>query len=108
MRSTFPPSLIRSSVADAEARRVRELDEALLLEQVGSGSWRVCDSRIATGHERFLGFVDQKDDGFEVMQLADCFVWSVFPTMRAALRHIVATNPAVPSERPAEHLGWLT
>jgi hypothetical protein len=90
-----------------ELQRRIQLDEALLLEPAGPGSWRVCDGRIPTGDGRFLGFIDERDGTFEVMQLAADFVWSTFPSMRAALDHIVATSPAVPSGRPNGELAWL-
>ncbi len=75
-----------------ELQRRIQLDEALALEPAGPGSWRVCDSRIPSGHDRFLGFVEERNDTFEVMQKFDEFIWSTFPTMRAALDHIVATS----------------
>ena len=84
-----------------------QLDEALLLEQAGPSSWRVCDGRIARGQGRFLAFVDRKGDTFEVMQIADDFVWASFPTMRAALDHVVETYSARLSERSAGEVDWL-
>lgn len=83
------------------------LDEALLLESAGSSCWRVCDSRIPCGEGRFLAFVEHKDDVFEVMQIADDFLWSAFPTMHAALTHIADTNSDIAPLRSSGELSWL-
>lgn len=84
-----------------------QLDDALSLEQAGPSSWRVCDGRIARGQGRFLAFIDRKGDTFEVMQIANDFVWASFPTMRAALDHVVETYSARLSEGSAGQLDWL-
>lgn len=44
---------------------------------------------------------------FEVMQVADDFIWSVFPSMREALTHIVATSHAVLAARRSGNLAWV-
>lgn len=79
---------------DVHGRRAR-LAAALLLEIAAPGAWRVCDGRVDQGNGRFLAFIEIKPDGFEVMQLAEDFVWSTFPTLQAALSHIVETHSAV-------------
>lgn len=99
----LPPS----SDISAHLRAFDELDEALYLEPAGPLAWRVCDSRIARGHRRFLAFVEQKVDTFEVMQIADDFLWTSFPTMRAALDHVVDSNGALATERSAGKIAWL-
>jgi hypothetical protein len=91
-----------------ELQRRIQLDEALVLEPVAPGSWRVCDARVPIGSGRFLGFVEVRDGAFEVMQVADDFVWSTLPTMRAALDHIVVTSPAVLLGRPNRERAWLS
>lgn len=75
-------------------RQLRErLDEALTLEHVSGRAWRVCDSRYPAGAaERFLGFIEERNGLFEVMQITETFIWTSFDTMRGALDHIVATN----------------
>jgi hypothetical protein len=76
------------------------LDEALLLEHVSGVVWRVCDSRHPAGSDgRFLGFVEERDGLFEVMQIAETFIWTSFESMRAALDHVVATNEEVAGRR---------
>jgi hypothetical protein len=84
------------------------LADALVLEVVLAGSWRVCDARVAAntpGH--VLAFVDERKGVFQVMQLADIFVWSTFSTMHLALAHVVDTHAAVVAARSTGELAWL-
>lgn len=82
-------------------RQLRErLDEALTLEHVSGRAWRVCDSRYPAGAaERFLGFVEERNALFEVMQVTETFIWTSFDTMRGALDHIVATHRQVVAQQ---------
>jgi hypothetical protein len=92
---------------DALSRRNR-LDDAVVLEFVFPGAWRDCDARVArSGAGRFLAFVEELDGRFEVMQLADEFMWSSFATMRSALTHVVDTHPTVLAARPTGDPGWI-
>jgi hypothetical protein len=82
--------------------------DVLVLEQVSSHSWRVCDSRIPAGHVgRMVGFVDEHDDHIEIMQIADTFIWTSFPTMTSALHHISATHVDMTHARGAGDLSWV-
>jgi hypothetical protein len=90
-----------------ELERQNRLDEALILESGGPGLWRVCDGRVPGGPSRLLALVEMKGDEFEVMQLANQFVWATFPTMHAALSHVVVSHPTVLAARPAGRLTWL-
>lgn len=85
-RSMLPARIaMPESYLDMLGRRDR-LDDALVLEFVPPGAWQVCDARVAArGAGRFLAFVEERDGRFEVMQLADKFVWSTFATMPSAL-----------------------
>ena len=88
-----------SPPANDRERRAR-LDEALLLEHVSGAAWRVCDSRYPAGSDgRFLGFVEERNGLFEVMQIAETFIWTSFESMRAAVDHIVATNEEIVDRR---------
>ena len=91
-----------------ELQRRMQLDEALVLEAAAPGSWRVCDGRVAAGNGRFLGFVEERDGAFEVMQVANDFIWSTVPSMRDALDHIVATSPSMLLGRANGELAWLS
>ena len=77
---------------------------ALCLERAGARSWRVCNSRVARGQGRFLAFIDEKNDEFEVMELADDFVWTTFPTMSDAFAHVARTNGEL---QAAEPKAWI-
>jgi hypothetical protein len=90
-----------------ERWRFSELDEALELEPVSPVSWRVCDGRVTAGPGRLLGFVQERQGTFEVMQVADRFIWTMFPTMQDALTHVAATRDAVLVARRAGDLAWL-
>ena len=86
-----------SLIAAKAGRRDDHLIDALQLEPAGVGSWRVCDSRIARGEGRFLAFIDEKDDEFEVMEFTDEFVWTTFATMNDAFAHVARTTGASPA-----------
>ena len=77
---------------------------ALRLERAGAKSWRVCNSRVARGQGRFLAFIDEKNDEYEVMELADDFVWTTFPTMSDAFAHVARTNGEL---QAAEPKAWI-
>lgn len=83
-------------VESSDRQRRERLDEAIVLEQVSGRAWRVCDSRCPVGAAgRLLGFVEQSNDLFEVMQITESFIWTSFDSMRSALDHIVATNQQI-------------
>jgi hypothetical protein len=104
--TSAPPSSPVQTLA--ELRRRARLDEALRLQYVAPGCWRVYDGPALSGHDPILAFIQQRDETFEVMQVAGDFVWTIFPTMRDALTHIVATSEAVLRARSAGELSWLT
>lgn len=81
-------------------------DAALVLEPAAPGSWRVREDR-GTDLARYLAFIQEQETGFEVMQVADSFTWSTFPTMRAALTHVAITSRAVLVARSGSDLAWL-
>ncbi|MBC7595358.1 MAG: hypothetical protein H7288_15705 [Kineosporiaceae bacterium] len=86
-----------SRIPAKAGRRDDNLTDALRLEPAGVGSWRVCDSRVARGEGRFLAFIDEKDDEFEVMEFTDEFVWTTFPTMNDAFAHVARTTGEAPA-----------
>ena len=87
-----------SSLIPAKAgRRDDHLIDALQLEPAGVGSWRVCDSRVARGEDRFLAFIDEKDDEFEVMEFTDEFVWTTCATMDDTFAHVAQTTDESPA-----------
>jgi len=83
-----------------ERERRHGLHDALLLESAGPRLWRLCDARIVEGPDRLLALIEATGGEFEVMQSADHLIWSMFPTMRVALAHVVDTHPVVLASRP--------
>ena len=84
----------------AERQRRTLLDEAIVLEYVSGRAWRVCDSRCRPGSGgRFLGFIEERNGGSELMQETESFIWTTFDSMRDALDHVVLTNEQVADRR---------
>ena len=82
--------------------------DCVVLEQVALQGWRACDDRLPPEHpRRLLGFVEQRDGIFEVMQLGTGFVWSTFESLEEAMRHVVRSAPALIEERLAGELNWI-
>ena len=78
------------------------------VHQVASFGWRVCDARIPENDpRRLLGFVEERDGRFEVMQIGNGFRWSTFATMREALTHMLSTAPETTKERMDGELSWI-
>jgi hypothetical protein len=98
----------RISCTDAGAGMWQLCDEALILEPVSPHSWRVCDSRIPEGTAgRMVAFVDERAGQYEVMQIADKFMWETFETMDFALQHISASQAELDQVRAEGDLSWV-
>ncbi|MFM9921325.1 hypothetical protein [Lacisediminihabitans sp. H27-G8] len=99
----------RAACAGASAG-VRQLsDEALILELVSPHSWRVCDSRVPEGTPgRMVAFVDERAGQYEVMQIADNFVWTTFETMDSAIQHVSASQAKIDHVRADGNLSWVS
>ena len=100
MTLLVPPASIPVIAGQRDKYRSGEL----CLERAGVGSWRVCNCRVARGEGRFLAFIDEKDDEFEVMEITDDFVWTTFPTMSDAFAHVARMNGGL---QAAEPKAWL-
>jgi hypothetical protein len=100
-------SPVASTAGFPEEQRLMLFDAALVLEPAAPGSWRVREDRSSTELARFLAFIQEQESGFEVMQVADKFTWSTFPTMRAALVHVALTSRASLVARSGSDLAWL-
>jgi hypothetical protein len=107
MSINLAQSAITSSPQVTEEQRLLLFDAALVLEPAAPGSWRVREDRGSTELARFLAFIQEQESGFEVMQVADKFTWSTFPTMRAALVHVALTSRAALVARSGSDLAWL-
>ena len=100
MTLLVPPASIPVIAGQRDKYRSGELS----LERAGVGSWRVCNCRVARGEGRFLAFIDEKNDEFEVMEITDDFVWTTFPTMSDAFAHVARMNGGL---QAAEPKAWL-
>jgi hypothetical protein len=107
MTISLAPVLAASPVEASAEQRLVLFDAALVLEPAAPGSWRVRDDRGTTDLAQYLAFIQEQETGFEVMQVADHFTWSTFPTMRAALVHVAITSRAVLVARSGSDLAWL-
>ncbi|MET4782885.1 hypothetical protein [Glaciihabitans sp. UYNi722] len=99
----------RVSCTGAGAGMRQLFDEALILEPVSPHSWRVCDSRIPEGTaRRMVAFVDERAGQYDVMQIADKFVWTTFETMDSAIQHISASQAEIDHVRADGNLSWVS
>lgn len=83
-----PPS------ADRSGRRREDVS----VERVAPLGWRVRDLRPSQqdGHA-MLGFIEQEDGRFEVIQLGEGFRLLTFESLDEAVRHLVQNVPEAPS-----------
>jgi hypothetical protein len=76
--------------------------EDLLVQPLSGSQWRVSDRRYSA-HDAcsLLGFIEQKDDTFELTQLERGFQWFYFASLPEAIAHFTQT-PATVSATDAE------
>ncbi|MHA6669680.1 hypothetical protein ACX3O0_12505 [Homoserinimonas sp. A447] len=82
--------------------------EDILIEPLTSDRWRICDRRVSEHDARgLLGYIEKKNDQFEVMQLDHGFAWFYFDSLIAATDHFTRARPeAVALE---DHvLSWMS
>jgi hypothetical protein len=85
--------------------------ETVLLEVAGEHLWRVSDRNITSGPKRFMAFIEEKNEQFEVAQATDDFEWTTLPTLWDALAHVLQTRRGRPlgggidetAPRPVSH-----
>lgn len=76
---------------------------------VALGGWRVSDSLLdADDPQRLLGFIEKRDDGFEVMQIGRDFTWTMFRTMGEAISHLLTRGRDDVAARASSELAWLS
>ena len=81
-------------------------EEDLIVQPLSGSQWRVSDRRYFE-HDAcsLLGFIEEKDDVFELLQLEHGFQWFSFTSLDEAIAHFTQTprsgNPAEPE------LSWL-
>lgn len=68
--------------------------EDLLVQPLSASQWRVRDRRYSE-HDAcsLLGFIEQKDDTFELTQLERGFQWFYFASLPEAIAHFTQTPP---------------
>ncbi|GGF41294.1 hypothetical protein GCM10011399_37480 [Subtercola lobariae] len=79
----------------------------LRVEHIADRAWRVSES----SDDRLpllLGFVEQRDDGFELMRLGDTFEWSIHDSLYDALHHIHDVAAETVARRVGSDLHWIT
>ncbi|MFP7834884.1 hypothetical protein [Marisediminicola sp. LYQ134] len=87
---------IKDVAVDTLARTDRpaevDLTEATV-RQVALGGWRVSDSLLRDDDPRhLLGYIEIRDDQFEVMVVGADFTWALFPTMPGAIEHLLTVG----------------
>lgn len=86
----FHPAIL--PIRAQAGRRDNPLIGELRLKRFSVGSGWVCKSRVTHGQHRFLAFIDEKNDKFEVMEVIDDFVRVTLPAMFIAFAHFVRTT----------------
>lgn len=62
--------------------------EDILVRMLSASQWRVLDRRWPEADAcSLLGFIEEKNHQFEVMQLAHGFQWFTYPSLAEALNH---------------------
>jgi hypothetical protein len=79
--------------------------EDIDVQTLSPEAWRVKDVRFPEHDARALiGFIEKKDDVFEVMQLGDGFQWFTYGSLSDAVDHFVRVSPPA---SPRDHvLSW--
>lgn len=82
-------------VTGREPPMVPGIDERDLgLHPLSSSRWRVLDNRLPQSDaRRLLGFIEKKDDRFEVTQLDHGFAWFSFATLGEAIAQFTRERP---------------
>lgn len=61
---------------------------------LSSREWRICDSRIAQDNAlSLIGFIDEHQGIYEVMEFTAPVEYSHFPSLEAAISHFITTKP---------------
>lgn len=88
--------------ASHEAPEAADID----VQALSSEAWRVRDLRFAEHDARALiGFIEKKEDVFEVMQLGGGFQWFTYPSLSDAIAHFVRVSP--PASSQSHVLSWV-
>ena len=102
-------TIVGKAMAPAEATAVVAVAEHDLgVQPISSTSWRVCDNRLPEDDVlRLLGFIENKGDCFEVMQLDRGFTWLSFDSFRKAVAQFTRER-SVEDAREEHVLSWAS
>ncbi|MEO6505010.1 MAG: hypothetical protein ABIW36_02480 [Terrimesophilobacter sp.] len=76
------------------------------VRSLSTSAWRVRDTRFPEHDARALiGFIEEKGEVFEVMQMGRGFQWFTYRTLQEAIAHFVRVNP--PANSTEHVLSWL-
>jgi hypothetical protein len=79
------------------------------LQQVTWHGWRARDTRVPEHDPRsLLGFIEERDGAFEVMQLGLGFHWLTFSSLEEASAYLLRTAQDATAERMAGELSWIS
>ena len=79
--------------------------EDIVTQALSPSAWRVQDGRLPE-HDAsaLIGFIEKKDDLYEVMQLGNGFQWFTYPSLAEAVAHFVRVSP--PSGSAERVMSW--
>ena len=95
MGTTFfrPGGLTRVS-GQVEGNYTPRPEEDLLVQPLSSSQWRVSDRQYPEDDaSSLLGFIEEKDDRFQLTQLEHGFQWFYFACLTEAIAHFTQTPP---------------
>ncbi|GAB3039402.1 hypothetical protein GCM10027052_19440 [Parafrigoribacterium mesophilum] len=77
------------------------------VQSLSPSAWRICDTRFSQHDDAraLIGFVEEKDGVFEVMQMGRGFEWFTYATLEDAIAHFVRVSP--PATGTEHVLSWL-
>jgi len=76
------------------------------VQSLSPSAWRVRDTRFPESDARALiGFIEEKGEVFEVMQMGSGFQWFTYHSLQDAIGHFGRANP--PAEGTEHVLSWL-
>ncbi|RFA22354.1 hypothetical protein B7R25_04590 [Subtercola boreus] len=65
----------------------------ILIQPLAASQWRVIDTRLPeTDACSLLGFIEEKSEQFEVMQLRHGFEWFILSSLAEAVHHFSASG----------------
>ena len=103
---------VRAETSRDDGRASRIPEEAdpheAEIRRVALGGWRVTDRLVDAGSPvHLLGYVEQRDDGYEVMLIGAEFSWTTVASMAEAIHHLLTVGREHARLRPVDGSSWL-